>query len=380
MKTRMSVARCCCPRCFIFTSSFLTLENGSDIGPWSTTGTWEILNGKLRGSTADSFAIADAEHPDELSTGVVGSLIQVESLSTTFDLIINYLDDDNYLFARFIINGISSTATLFKRVTGVSTQIGSGAALEVYASQEILAILCYSGEVLSLNAGRAGSGLTVFLSESIASTNGTRAGLKIVSLPVVGAVDVSEFSFSRHAVDSPVPCRACISNCLGCSDGGPDVMKIVLAGSSNEDCSGCAGYNGTYFCGLVSGSGVSGRGCKWSYAFNGVCSDYVAPPGITVKGNGIETYMRRDSTTGMWYLVVHLIILYDPTGPFPGAQENYYWEKELGIFGPADDFLACLDLEDYEIPYSYRSVSFPPPGHIYACDFSASIAKITAIT
>src|SRR5262245_45731117 len=60
---------------------------------------------------------------------------------------------------------------------------------------------------------------------------------------------------------SPTPC-----NCLHCLDGVPTQYKVIVSGTTNRDCSECAGFDGTYILDRSTDQ------CSWTTNFTSFCN------------------------------------------------------------------------------------------------------------
>ena len=342
----------CCGTCDICSDAFTRgdgtdISTGSDCGWTEVSGAWDITSNQLRCTTA-GVASCNTVHPDADSTMVVEVDFKHNTLGSACDVIVGYVDANNYFYARYLINDASSTIAIRKAVAGVHSQIAvattSVSGVTMGVDTFYTAKVCVN-ESLGITASLAGNAKISCGPQSI---TGDQCGLGCNGS---GTATFDNFSFSYAYSATQTDCEQCTAACPACDDNqAPTQVQVVLSGMvSLIDCANCEDYDGTYildYHGRVttdpcSGASISSS-CVWCYSF----------PDTSICGGVNFLSVRFNISTGS--LDVFLT----------NAVFALTWTDN-----PGDSL--CTDWSNYDVPPTVTANTY--------CDPSGSTLLLTAL-
>lgn len=268
-----SACPCCDGNCTIFTDDFSTDRTGSDYT--TVSGTWSVGSGVLTTGSAGALIVENTAGTTGHGRAKVSG--KTSASGGSFRLIGSYVDSDNYLFLEVTINGVSSTAKLWKRETGSNTQLGTTYDFTGSTGTYYDITLCWNGTKALANITDIGVALARFGWAQSYTGTGNQAGLG--ASPNGGTTTFDNFSFNKH-FDDDESCPHCGPLCALCTGGDPPTMRwqVVIPTVSNKNCVNCADYAGTYIIDDITNLwNPFSEYCIWRYYFDSVpCnSDYL---------------------------------------------------------------------------------------------------------
>ena len=337
----MLLGYCCAPvaSCNIFDDDFNRSDSGNLGSDWSeVSGGWNIDTCRLE-CDSDGICICQTAHPDSEARQIVEVDIYGDTEADSFQIILDYVDSDNYHYAQWEI--VTNELKFYKRTGGVSSQLGATETVALAESTWHSLKACFSGTTISASANDG----TVY-GRSTTEHGGYKAGVG----GVMGDVDpvyFDDFDYDKYWSATNTKCATCSGSLSCCTDGiAPELVKIVIAGMANNNCTNCSSMNGTY----IGHRTVADAGCHW----DAVGSHSVSCTPISATAD--ELYLTVTELSG------RRIVFVIRDAPYLCYQEWYDSEEYL------DD---CME---------WNSTNVTWHGHSdWCCDGSSSTAAITTL-
>lgn len=262
------VTMCCCP-------SICTVHVNDDFNRASLGADWDVRSGTITmpGTVARTTSVNALVVHASASSNLVHAAVRV-SLDTDGDqakIVVAYQDDNNYLYALFTRTSTTvTTQQLYKRVTGVETQLGSTDTTTIAMVGQQWIQASYDGETLC--AVISGSDVAVtsgafswVVAEVDTAMSGTGMGWGTGT--ITGTAEFDHARFENQHVDNSL-CRHC-HTCSVCTP--RQVVteyEVVISGvvSAGACSATCPDLNSTFI--LTSGGGSS---CSWCYNALTIC-------------------------------------------------------------------------------------------------------------
>ena len=231
----MMMVGCCC--CIVFEDDFATDKLATDYNLRSGSAT--VSGNVLTTSSSNLLLISTAQNSSGKGRSSVTGKVSVTG--GRLRAVGSYVDDNNHLFAEITINGVSSTLKLWKKVSGVDTQIGLTQTFSGSLNTDYTANLCWNGSKASADSGAN-------VCHGAYSGTGTQAG--IGANAAGGVVTIDSYSFKKHP-DEQAGCSTCVQGCSGdCCLNKPEQQAYVIEFADlTDNCGGmtwCASRNGEY--------------------------------------------------------------------------------------------------------------------------------------
>lgn len=271
---------CCCPAgCKIVSDDYST---DTDANYTDVAGTGAVASGERSTSSTTFLSIHNTAGNTGHGKAFVRGKVSVSGGS--FRVVGAWVDDDNFLFVRVTINGSTSEVTLWERVAGSDSQIGTahrftGATNTYYATS-----VCWDGSAIVVSFDD-GTGEKCIGNETYTG-EGDQAGYgaNISS----GTATFDDFLFTKHFIDDPdcPNCGAdgdCGPRCNNCNDDhGPSRVQVTITGITEAVCpeNDCENINGTYV--LARNPPSVDLGCSWIKVHTG---SYACAGGVVVAAN-----------------------------------------------------------------------------------------------
>lgn len=262
----------CCETCAIESDDF-NRANGALGAKWDIrSGSPAVSSNRAAFTDANSFAVTVADNPTGTADGVISATVRATSSNTEVRLIIDYVDDDNYHYAQFLINGGSfSVVKLYERTAGADTLLAQSSTFFANVSVDYYVRLCLLDASLSFGFSSSSptSLTTKVYYHSTIPHGGLKAGVGTGALPA-GTATFDDFVFTKHH-DIEQDCEDCFF-CTTCDAPIPSHIKLVVTGIANkagapgDACSDCPELNGTFILYFDAGACTGGTACSWRSA------------------------------------------------------------------------------------------------------------------
>ncbi len=268
----------CCGTCEICRDSF-TRADDTDISAnivtpdtasgWTeSSGTWDITSNQLV-STAPGIVICDDPHPDGDITMSVEVDFKHDTSGRTCDVLVGYVDANNYFYARYLVAGASGSVALRTVVAGVDSQVAISATVTININTTYAARVCVT-DGGTISASLAGTQRVFSAPQSM---TGVSCGLGASG---AGTATFDNFVFTKgYKATTAEACPRCI-NCQACTGVAAEQYQIVVAGTQS------GALDGTY---IVSPHEV----CLWRTTFASKCGAYT------------EIYYQNTGTSDLVY-------------------------------------------------------------------------------
>jgi hypothetical protein len=232
---------CRCCGCDYAKDEF-TRANTSTLGStWNErSGSWNIASNKATTSSTNALAIHNTPADPSLPM-VVEATVKGATTNDLLRLIIGYLDDNNYLFAEAKINTGTSALRLWKRSGGVNMALAAASGSTTTQALNAWTFrLCYRNGMFSMGGDITGQTVSAI---APGSYGGIATGGTVGSL-----ITFDDFRISGGKSENALRCPVCGGGCSCCTDGGPGLFKIVVAGiGANSSGFPPGNLNGTWF-------------------------------------------------------------------------------------------------------------------------------------
>lgn len=226
-------ARGCCCGCSICSDNFgrsdgTDITTGSACGWTEVSGSWSIASGELTNSDV-GLVICNTNHPDSNITAIVEVDFKNDTAGgKTVDVVVGYVDANNYYMARYTINGASSKVEIIKRTGGAD-----GAAIATSSAFTMNANTWYTAKVCVTSDGQIAArvdNITRVATITAQTITGTQVGMNIKFGSSVTTFDNFVFSKSYNT-DGATTCDGCEPLCARCTAGTvPLLVQLDLAG------------------------------------------------------------------------------------------------------------------------------------------------------
>lgn len=235
---------CCC--CRIVNNAFGSDNLATDFTVVS--GTWAITGGVLRASSGAAVVLNVATLTDGTGQESGTFLINTDGLKAI--IYGAYNDSSNHIFAEIERTGAtSSTAKLWKRVSGTNTQLGPTIPVFGDVASARTFSLCWDGSYAYFHDGSNTNRLIL----AACTLTGTSSGLGAEASG--GQVDFDSLQVKNNHTNS-TGCSSCTpcwltDESLACLNGTQGTqVQVDLTGMANGACSDCTNMNTTYICDL----------------------------------------------------------------------------------------------------------------------------------
>lgn len=274
---------CNCPGCAICSDDFnradsSDISTGSDCGWTEVAGSaWDITSNQLRCTTA-GIAICNTAHPDGDSSMIAEVDFKHDTSGSACDVLVGYVDSDNYFYARYTVAGASGSIDIRKKLLGVHSSLALLSSVTMNTSTLYTAHVCVSDNG-TITASLDG---VVKKSAYFQTVTGTKAGLGATGSGTA-TFDTWVLTKSYH-VASAASCEQCqpaaISACQNstpencCLHAPPDEIDVTIPSFlTNDECSNCAAVAGTYTCVRgASGRSFTSQSDHWAFEVLDFCS------------------------------------------------------------------------------------------------------------
>lgn len=256
--------QCCCDAvgCVIDDDGF---EDASIGAQWTTvSGSWAESGGSLSTSSAGAQIRNTTAHPDNEEEMYL-SVSQTVTSGTSFDVIVNRLDDNNFHFARFTLSTIAATVAVYIRSGGSNTLLSSASSsiFHDFTSKTVTVCMASNGITASVSGGVGDTIIAASLSTP--HTGGIYFALGLDA----GTVNYTNASFEKHG-DLHEGCNVCGALCEDCCD--PAVppfpfyrVDLGAGGWTDARCAQCNELLGEYIVDYLSA-------CHWRYTDTNYCA------------------------------------------------------------------------------------------------------------
>lgn len=244
----------CCD-CSYFTDEFNRADS-TDLGSdWDErAGVWRILNQMLRADSANGLIVCQQQHPSGSLSYHVFARFRFRNDGDEARVVVDYVDDNNYVFAQIKQGSAADGLSLWKRTNGTNAEVGTRLGNYVFPVDfEFECHLCvHDGEITASVGYRSVS------AAHTASSNLTGLG--------TGAIGPDGCDFTKFDLQYD---RSDESDCLPCDptfcphfDLTPLEVQITFQGVSGASC--CNDFSSAFIASYVPEPGWDF--CNWKYA------------------------------------------------------------------------------------------------------------------
>jgi hypothetical protein len=226
----MGDRRCCCG-CWTGSDDFNRADS-TDLGDdWDErSGDWEIKSNQLYESgNAGAMVIFQPNHGKPRS--IVTVYITDEDTNDIYRVIVNYLDDDNYMYAELDIGtgGVGGSTVSLHSVTGGSDSelISQAVTLTGFPALSRTMNVCLSSEIFSVEVSNISADMCVWYETGPVHSTGYKTGL---GNGYGQAIYYDDFTMSEHWEDDPE-----CPDCCPCRCGENEIQKDLIATYVGED-------------------------------------------------------------------------------------------------------------------------------------------------
>lgn len=267
---------CCCGSCAICSDTFdrsdsTDIDTGSTCGWTETAGGWEIVSNTLQVTSSKTNAIALCDSQTHASSAAAKVTVDLRSTSNNdlLRVIVNYVDSSNYHFVEFKFGVASSiftpAFTLYQRVAGTNTAIGTTGVMATSASTTYTMTVCFASGVFSATVG------SVTASHGVATPSAARSVGLGTGATAAGTISFDNFSVVHGRSSVNPTCDFCgfTPTCACCSSGttsGEYVIDLGAATLTDASCNACDTIAGEY-----TAVWDGGTVCRWTYLDTALC-------------------------------------------------------------------------------------------------------------
>lgn len=355
---------CCVDGCLYLRDTF---DGDALAETWTeNSGSWSVSGSSANTSSANALLTNSAENP-LASNAHVASTIVTGGDGDQAKIVANFVDTDNYWYARAEFGAINTEVRLFERSGGSDTQRGVTRTTGVIADGELQIGLCVrENGVYAVQYRDAGDPESVFvlgptfLGDVPTSTKGG-----IGTGDNTGTISFRSVNLSKHD-DDEAGCAVC-PVCLVCVTNATTAIFVELADMADDtDCSDCDEYDDTFTLPATFNE------CVYFEEFEGgdaPCSDLFP--------SALMTWTVTFEETLEGCKVTVQLLIFREEALCDVCREQYLWIKES-----AESF----DLSDWiEVAFDSQnliaaSTTSPCPcgGIDFSCDASGTTLRIKA--
>ncbi len=198
---------CCCETCTIAEDTFNRADSATPGTAWQVvSGTWEIVSNALSETSGAGLVFLKKTHPKNSPTGVVYVDLLGPANGTKHRVLVNYVDDENYLYAEYYhaTNGADCYLAVGIVVAGDETELNRREGYSIGSASNRL-VVCRSRDGLyAYLEGRYDAARAC----GIEDNGGRRVAL------AGGSIGFDNFDWEQHHTTNP-DCPMCMCECEG---------------------------------------------------------------------------------------------------------------------------------------------------------------------
>lgn len=270
---------CCCD-CIIAEDDFAVDSLATD---WDVrNGTPTISGGVLNAGAGTNLLV----HNTAAGAGATAVYAAVDftctSTTETGQLIIAYVDDNNYWFLEGQAGATNGTLKLFERAGGTNTQRGATGTVQGFTTSNGATFkLAYAdGQVIAYAKSSTNDACTIAYAATVTVAS-TQAG---IGGSEVGTVTFNNFTFQKHDFEQDGCPTITPGDCKYCTDGLlPPRLQVDITNWADATCTDCDTWNGTF---ILDGAFANFLACGWTYSGSGNFCGTTPIMSVTISTSG----------------------------------------------------------------------------------------------